>query len=41
MFVCFSLSINKHLMIDLWLFILIFSFQIFLQTPTYIPDNIR
>ena len=25
-------------MIDLRLFLLIFSFQIFLQTPTYIPD---
>ena len=24
-------------MIDLWLFLLIFRFQIFLQTPTYIP----
>ena len=37
MFVCFS-CINKRFMIDLWLFLLIFSFQIFLQTPTYIPD---
>ena len=26
-------------MIDLWLFLLIFSFQIFLQTPTYIPAS--
>ena len=40
MFVCFSLSINKRFMIDLWLFLLIFSFQIFLQTPTYIPELI-
>ena len=39
MFVCFSLSINKCFMIDLWLFLLIFSFQIFLQTPTYISDK--
>ena len=39
MFVCFSLSINKRFMIDLWLFLLIFSFQIFLQTPTYIPGH--
>ena len=38
MFVCYSLSINKRFMIDLWLFLLIFSFQIFWQTPTYIPE---
>ena len=41
MFVCFSLSINKRFMIDLWLFLLIFSFQIFLQTPTYIPVDLK
>ena len=27
-------------MIDLWLFLLIFSFQIYLQIQTYIPDNV-
>ena len=39
---CFSLSINKRFMIDLRLFLLIFSFQFsdFFANPTYIPVSL-